>query len=149
MIEPRHTLVVGALVRNEKGEILLIRHHRRGWEIPQGRVEEGESLLDALRREVREETGVEISPGPLAAVFSKTSAPSAVIFSFLATYRDGTLRPSEETPELAWFAPGEGAARITHPVNRDRLETLLSYDGRTIFRAYISSPFQVQNDIRL
>ena len=45
---PLHSVVVGCLVRNEKNEVLLIRHQKRGWEIPQGRVEEGENLLDAL-----------------------------------------------------------------------------------------------------
>ncbi|WP_305044584.1 NUDIX hydrolase [Geoalkalibacter sp.] len=149
MTEPRHTVVVGGLVRNEQGEILLIRHHRRGWEIPQGRVEEGEGLLDALHREVREETGLDIAAGPLAAVFSKTSAPSAVIFTFLAQAQGGVLRPSEETPELAWFAAEAVLARVTHPVNRDRLQTLLSFDGRTIFRAYAASPFQVLSEARL
>jgi len=149
MTEPRHTLVVGALVRNEQSEVLLIRHHRRGWEMPQGRVEEGESLLDALHREVREETGIAIIPGPLAAVFSKTTMPPAVIFSFLAGYRDGTLQPSDETPELAWFTAEAALSQVTHPVNRDRLATLLSYDGRTIFRAYSANPFAVLSETRL
>ena len=78
MSEPKHTVVVGGLVRDGKGRVLLIRHHLRGWEIPQGRVEEGEGLAAALHREVREETGAEVAIGPLVAVYSKLSAPSAV-----------------------------------------------------------------------
>lgn len=58
MGQPKHVIVVGCLVRNDSGQVLLIRHHKRGWEIPQGRVEEGEDLLAAARREVLEETGV-------------------------------------------------------------------------------------------
>ena len=47
MDNPRHIVVVGCLIRNGNDEVLLVRHHKRGWEMPQGRVEEGEGL--ALR----------------------------------------------------------------------------------------------------
>ncbi|MDO3378848.1 NUDIX hydrolase [Geoalkalibacter halelectricus] len=149
MNSPKHILVVGALVRNAAGQILLIRHHRRGWEIPQGRVEEGEGLLDALHREVREESGIDIIPGPLAAVFSKTDAPAALIFTFLANYHAGTLQPSDETPELGWFDVAEVMPQISHPVSRDRIETLLSFKDRTIFRTYTAKPFTIKNETRL
>ena len=77
MDQPKHIIVASCLVRNNDGRILLIRHHRRGWEIPQGRVEEGENLLAAACREVLEETGVTVEAGPLAAVWSKLTPPAA------------------------------------------------------------------------
>ena len=140
---PRHVAVVGCLVRNAAGQVLLIRHPRRGWEIPQGKVEEGESLLQALHREVLEETGISIVPGPLAAVFSKLSPPPAIIFNFLARYRSGEPTPSAESPEVGWFDAQAAAARIIHPVNAVRLRTLLHFDGRTVFRAYSTPPFRL------
>ena len=143
MENPRHTVVVGCLVQNESGEVLLIRHRQRGWEIPQGRVEEGESLLAALHREVREETGVEIEPGTLAAVWSKISPPAAIIFTFLARYKGGDLQESDESPEVGWFAADEALAQVSHPVNRDRLLTLLNYSGTVVFRSYAANPYQV------
>ena len=39
--------VVGCLLKNDKGKILLVKHHKRGWEIPQGRIEPGESIVRA------------------------------------------------------------------------------------------------------
>src|SRR5512137_1999737 len=110
---PLHSIVVGCLVRNDKGEVLLIRHQKRGWEIPQGRVEEGESLVDALHREVREEAGVEIEMGPLAAVWSKVTPPSAVIFTFLGRYVSGDIAPTEDSEEAAWIAPSEALELVT------------------------------------
>lgn len=143
MENPKHIIVVSCLVRDDEGRVLLVRHRKRGWELPQGRVEEGESLMDALNREVLEETGAEVEPGPLAAVWSKLSPPTAVIFTFLARYRRGELQPSEETPDLGWFAAGEAPALVSHPVNRDRLLALLEYSGAVVFRAYATSPYRI------
>lgn len=141
MQQSTHQVVVGCLVRNRAGELLLIRHHKRGWELPQGQVEEGESLTAAAHREVREETGVEIELGALAAVYSKLTPPSAIIFNFLARYRDGELTPSDESPELGWFSAELALAKVTHPVNRERLVTLLDYGGAVIYRAYTVAPY--------
>ena len=143
MDNPRHIVVVGCLVQNEGGEVLLIRHRKRGWEIPQGRVEEGESLLAALHREVREETGVEIEPVTLAAVWSKIAPPVALIFTFLARYTGGDLQESDESPELGWFSADQALALVSHPVNRDRLLTLLNFTGTVVFRSYTANPYQV------
>jgi 8-oxo-dGTP diphosphatase len=143
MDQPKHVIVVGCLVRNDSGHVLLIRHHRRGWEIPQGRVEEGEDLLAAARREVLED-GVMVELGPLAAVWSKSFPPAALIFNFLATWREGNPTCSEESFELGWFTPEEALLQVTHPVNRDRLQTLLDFDGRIAYRAHTPKPYLIE-----
>ena len=45
---------VSGVVRDAAGRVLLVRTERVGWELPGGRVEAGEDLVDALRRECRE-----------------------------------------------------------------------------------------------
>jgi 8-oxo-dGTP diphosphatase len=141
---PRHTTVVGCLVRNEDNQVLLIKHYKRGWEIPQGRVEEGENLLDALRREVREEAGVEIEPGPLAVVWSMLTPPSAVIFTFLGRYAGGELRCSDDSVGASWFSESEALDQVTGSVMHDRLRVLLGYNNTPLYRAYTTRPYQVQ-----
>lgn len=139
---PRHILVASCLVRNEADQILLVRHYRRGWELPQGRVETGEALLEALQREVHEETGIMITAPRLATVWSKLSEPAAVIFCFCAEYLDGDLIPSEETPELGWYNEAEAGSMIIHPVNQDRLRVLLGNSGTTQFKSYRTGPYR-------
>jgi 8-oxo-dGTP diphosphatase len=146
---PKQTVVVGCLARDAGGNVLLVRHHKRGWEIPQGRVEEGESLLDALQREVLEEAGVTVGPVQLAAIWSKICRPPAIIFMFLAHYKSGDLNPSDECPEVGWYPPDDALAMVTHPVNHDRLETLLNFSGFVVYQAYTSSPYHIYVEDRL
>jgi 8-oxo-dGTP diphosphatase len=57
---PKHRLTAGAVIKNDKNEILMIKNPTRGWELPGGHVEEGETIPDALVREVYEETGITV-----------------------------------------------------------------------------------------
>jgi len=142
---PKHVLVVSCLVRNGDNEVLLVKHHIRGWELPQGRVEEGETLIFALSREVLEEAGVTISHAKLAVVWSKISPPATLICCFSARYASGELTPSEETPCVEWCAEEDVGRRISHPVNRDRIEALLENHETLQFHSYATGPYRVLN----
>jgi len=143
MAQPKHLLVVSCLIRNANDEILLVRHHIRGWELPQGRVEEREALMYALSREVLEETGVTIKNPKPAVIWSKISDPAAVIFCFLAEYSSGSLTPSEETPEVEWCVAADVLQRVSHPVNRDRIKSLLEHNGTLQLRSYATGPYRI------
>lgn len=67
---------VGAIVFDSQGRVLLVRRgqppNKGLWSVPGGRLEPGESLIECCRREVLEETGMEIEPGPMVAVADRS-----------------------------------------------------------------------------
>jgi ADP-ribose pyrophosphatase YjhB (NUDIX family) len=97
-------LVVQAVIRSERGVLLSTRRELRGWELPGGEVRPGESDETALVREVREETGLDVAPGRLVGVYERSGfrAHTARVYACRAV--GGALRPSRETPDVAWFA---------------------------------------------
>ncbi|MCY4539829.1 MAG: NUDIX hydrolase [Chloroflexi bacterium] len=139
---PRHIVAASALAKNDKGQILLVRTHRRGWEIPGGQVEQGESLIDGLKREVLEESGVRVEIGRLAALRSNLTS-SIVVFCFEARYLAGQLRPSDETPEVAWVSPKRALEMISHPAILQSVHDVLAGATDVVYRAYRADPYQL------
>ena len=137
---PRHIVAASALIRNEQGEIALVRTERRGWELPGGQIEIGESLTEGLQREIFEECGIEVELGRLAQVRSNLRS-SIVIFCFQADYLSGELRPSDETPEVRWASPATALELITHPILRHSFSDMLDDDGPVRYHAYRTRPF--------
>lgn len=124
-MDKNHLVSVAALVTNSEGKILLVKSPWRGWEYPGGLIEPGETFQEALRREVREEAGVEIRVTGFVGI-CKNIEQDVVNIDFTAEYVSGTLTVSEESTEVIWATPDEAFRLITFPLTKKRLENMLS-----------------------
>jgi 8-oxo-dGDP phosphatase len=112
--------VAGVVVVNESDHVLLMWRHRHitgawGWEIPTGRVDEGESPEQAAAREVEEETGWR--PGPLRLIVPSQPSNGSIdtvhyLFSADSAVRVGPPADITESERIEWVPLGDIRNRI-------------------------------------
>lgn len=107
---------VMALVEDAEGRLLLGRRavppDEGLWDTPGGYLHEHEHPLDGLRRELLEETGLEVEPLAFLGVWmdwygSDPAANATLNLVWRARPTGGDLRAADDVAELAWFAPEE------------------------------------------
>jgi 8-oxo-dGTP diphosphatase len=118
---------VGGLVYDEAGRLLLIRRANepgRGlWSVPGGRVEQGEDDAAALIREMREETGLDVVPGPL--VGNVQRGPYAVA-DYRCTVLSGVLSAGDDALDARFV---DRATLEALPLVDELLVTLAAWDA--------------------
>ena len=102
--------VAVGVICNERGEILISRRHESShqgglWEFPGGKVEPGESVTEALGRELREELGIEVGAlRPLVEVSHDYADKSVLLDVWIVEAFDGEAEGREGQP-LRWIEP--------------------------------------------
>ena len=101
--EAEPLVVHQAVVLSDQGVLLSVRSDLRGWELPGGNAEPGETGEQAIRRELREETGVETVVEGLSGVYRRSGFRPHTAHVYRCRAIGGELRPSSETPLVRWF----------------------------------------------
>ena len=144
LIGRRRLIITGAraVIRDDQDQILFIRRRDNGlWALPAGSQELDESILDCLKREVKEETGLNVLVASLMAIYSKIPIVTAYgdpyhlfLVQFQVDKWSGELTTeTDETIDARFFRlnelPEELGERYRHV-----LDDLQTYDGNLILR---------------
>lgn len=123
------TLGVRAIVRDGQERVLLVRHsYVPGWYLPGGAVDPGESVGDALTREVMEEANVRILRAPrlIAIYFNRRRRNDhVVLFEVLEFEQTSPRAPDHEIVEARFF-PLADLPKGTTPATQDRINEYLN-----------------------
>jgi 8-oxo-dGTP diphosphatase len=133
----RHSVSVAGVITDDHGRALLIQradNHR--WEPPGGVLELGETITDGLRREVREETGLDVEPVALTGVY-KNMRRGIVALVFRCKITGGDLTTTAEASAFRWAADAEitglmdqaYAIRVLDALHDDRPPVVRHHDG--------------------
>lgn len=137
---PARPLVgVGCVVLNGAHVLLERRGQppaRGAWSIPGGLIELGETVEEAVRREVLEECNVVVEVGPLLGVFEPMVRDTDgrlqyhyVVIDFAGYYVSGELTAGDDAAELCWADPAALDSYELMPVTRQMIERALLLTG--------------------
>lgn len=136
-----HVFRIGVFaIIEDRGKVVLARRSDIGWwNLPGGGMEPGEAVDEALKREVREEVGLEVDIAYLVGVYSKPQK-NEVVLTFWCHPAAGSGAPgtSDEVSEAAWFAP-EALPEPFLPKHRQRLLDALRQSDHAIITSQTST----------
>lgn len=130
----RPIATVGALIHDDAGRVLMIRTHKwsHRWGIPGGKIRRGEASTDALRRELREETALEIDDIRFVMVQDSIDSPEFmrpehfILLNYLARSCGGEVRLNDEAEEFRWLDPSAAMKLDLNQPTRVLLEECLN-----------------------
>lgn len=109
---PMHTVSAAGFIINDN-KLLLVHNPRKGWETPGGIIQEGESVLEALKREIYEEVQLEIEVLKLSSVMSVVNKQKGyngveeiqplIVFDFICKTNNTNIKLSEEHDDFMWI----------------------------------------------
>ena len=150
-VQGRYWLAVSAIVTQDEGKILMVGNEYGGdeliWNLPGGAVDPGEDLLQAVARELHEETGITVLEiGPLAWIVQgvlQNDRPFIVAFAFEITAWEGQVTVDNEVDhgdvQAAKFVPFEDAIECMIPGNQAAFRDWLA-DSTNLPRIYLTAP---------
>lgn len=149
-VMPTHIIAGAGIVINGSDEVLMVKTYNAGWVFPGGQVEVGENVIDAVKREIMEETGIDIEVGEVFCISSNTGKypgyngvkeiPTKIMLDFICRAKGGEPRPSEENSESVYVPKDKVLELIQAPAITERYKAYLEYAGRPIYLEYVTKP---------
>jgi len=126
----RQTTSAGGVVINKDGLVLVVNQRGQSWSLPKGHINEGESALDAAKREIYEESGINqlellselgnYQRSKIALDGGDDTSEQKTIFMFLFKTDQSLLKPIDpENPEARWVNKNNVADLLTHRKDKE------------------------------
>ena len=132
-----------AVVRDSSGYILFVRRRDNGkWVMPSGSLELGETIYDCMRRETKEESGIEVTSATEMAIYNYFSNSDdfyqTLHVQFLANEWSGeVVKETDETTDARFWSVDEIRAAVPDkisPYYLDVIDDLEKYGGRVVIK---------------
>ena len=131
----RPIATVGALLYDGEGKLLIVKTHKWGhrWGIPGGKIRRGESSLDALRREIREETGLEVGEPRFVMVQDSIDSEEFLrpehflLLNYVVRVSPGDVLLNDEAQEYRWVSAAEALMLDLNRPTRTLLDEALRH----------------------
>ena len=128
----------------------MVKTHNQCWVFPGGQVEVGENVIDAVKREIMEETGIDVEVGEVFCIASNIGKypgyngvkeiPTKIMLDFICKAKGGVPRPSEENSESMYVPKDKVLDMINAPAIIERYKAFLEYTGRPTYMEYVAKP---------
>jgi len=123
---------IGIIFNNDRREVLLIKRCDIPiWVLPGGGVEEGEAPQDAVIREVKEETGLDVAVSRQSGQYSPITRRSNPVWTFECTIQSGTPQTGEETRDIGFF-PIDKLPKVVFHLHEEWIKDALKSDKEII-----------------
>jgi 8-oxo-dGTP diphosphatase len=138
--QPRHSVSVSGVITDDHGRALLIqRRDNQRWEPPGGVLELDESIEGGLRREVQEETGLDVEPDTLSGVY-KNMNRGIIALVFRCKITGGQLTTNDEVTGFRWadeatirqLTSEAYAVRLLDALRSDTAPVIRHHDGTNL-----------------
>lgn len=140
--------IFGIMFDEQKRVLLCHRRDYDLWNLPGGGMENGESPWEGLKREVKEETGLDTEITKLAGVYSKPDQ-NELVLSFVCKQVGGEITLNEEADKIEYFEVSKLPPN-TSPNQVERIKDAIADDGRAIFKLQTGkSPIELRKEGKL
>jgi 8-oxo-dGTP pyrophosphatase MutT (NUDIX family) len=124
-MEVYRTKSAGGVVVNSEGKVIIVKQEGKSWSLPKGHIEEGETDLEASKREIYEESGVKqlelikkLGSYERRGITDPSEIKTITVFLFKTSEK--ILNPIDpENPEAMWVNKEEAANIFTHPKDKE------------------------------
>jgi len=124
------TYSAGGIVLNKRGQVLVVNQNGNSWSLPKGHIEKGETALEAAKREIYEESGIQglffitdlgsYERNKIGLGTPEDAAEKKNIHLFLFSTKETELCPKDPlTPEARWVEKENVAELLTHEKDKE------------------------------